>query len=92
MMFVSLIHSINSPIKTPVNRDKIVSLVINAKQIATRGGINVNKPNLTALSPSGKFEIYNDKTKRAITTPAIIKPILNLLSIFIISPKLPKKY
>ena len=44
MMFVSLIHSINSPIKTPVNRDKIVSLVINAKQIATRGGINVNKP------------------------------------------------
>ena len=52
--------------------------------------LDVNKPNLTALSPPGKFEIYNDKTKRAITTPAIIKPILNLLSIFIISPKLPK--
>ena len=49
---MSFAHNINSPTKTPINNDKIVSFVINANIIATRGGNNVNIPNLTELSAS----------------------------------------
>ena len=73
----------NSPTNTPINNDKTVSFVMNAKAIATRGGNNVNMPNLTALSsPAGAEEINRDKTKRAIIETAAITPIFIFLSIY----------
>ena len=44
--------------KTPTNNDNIVSLVINANEIATIGGNNVNIPNFAAgLSVAGAWVI-----------------------------------
>ena len=74
----------NSPMKTPTNNDNIVSLVINANEIATIGGNNVNIPNFAAgLSVAGAWVISNDNTKRAITETAVIIPIFILLFMFI---------
>lgn len=72
----------NSPTNTPKNKDNIVSFVMNAKPIATRGGSSVNIPNLTALfSLAGKEEIHSDNAKRAIKETATIIPIFIFLSI-----------
>ena len=82
-MFKSFTHSMNSPTNTPMNNDKIVSFVMNAKAIAIRGGNNVNIPNLMELSASaGAEEINRDKTKRAIIETAAIIPIFIFLSIY----------
>lgn len=82
MMFKSVEHSMNSPTKTPINNDRIVSFVMNASIIATRGGSNVNIPNLTELSaPAGVLEIHSDNKNRAIKEPAVMIPILKFLSI-----------
>ena len=70
-----------------MKRDNTVSLVINAKAIATSGGNNVKIPKRTELSASaGVEEIHNDKIKRAIIEIATIKPIFVFLFIFIITP------
>ena len=64
----------NSPTNTPMKRDNTVSLVINAKAIATRGGSIVRIPNLTALSsPAGHWSINQDKAKSNIKVTAQLK-------------------
>ena len=86
-IFKSVTQSINSPMKIPINSDKIVSLVINANAIATSGGNNVKIPNLAELFPSaGICVIDRDNTKRPITQTAVIIPIFILLLMFINSP------
>ena len=90
-MFKSLTETINSPTNTPINKDRMVSLVMNAKAIATRGGRRVKIPKRTALSsPAGALVMSNDNTKRAITEIATINPIFKFLFISIITPF--KKY
>ena len=86
-MFKSLTETMNSPTNTPMNKERIVSLVMNAKAIATRGGKRVKIPKRTALSsPAGALVISKDNTKRAITEIATINPILMFLFISIITP------
>ena len=81
-MFKSFTHNMNSPTNTPKNKDNIVSFVMNAKPIATRGGSSVNMPNLMALfSLAGMEEIHNDNANRAIIETAAIIPIFIFLSI-----------
>ena len=75
----------NSPTNTPTNKDSIVSFVMNAKTIATRGGSKVKIPNLTELSASADAEeIHKDNKNKAIIVTAVIKPIRTFL--FIITP------
>ena len=90
-MFKSFTEIMNSPTNTPINNDRIVSLVINAKAIATRGGKSVKIPKRTELStPVGALVINNESTNRRMTEIAIINPVLTLLFIFIITPFLKK--
>ena len=82
-MFKSFTHNMNSPTNTPINKERIVSFVMNANAIAIRGGSNVKIPNLTALSASAGVEvIHKDKRKRAIIETAAIKPNLILSFIY----------
>ena len=90
-MFKSLTEIINSPTNTPINKDNIVSLVMNAKAIATRGGKRVNTPKRTALSLLfGALVISKDNTKRTNTEIATINPIFKFLFISIITPFIKK--
>jgi len=69
----------NSPIKTPINNDKIVCFVINANIIATKGGINVSIPNLTEFSAlCGNSNINNENMNRSIIVTNDISPIFVL--------------
>ena len=46
IIFKSFTHNMNSPTKTPVNKERTVFFVKNTKPIAS-GGTNVKIPNLT---------------------------------------------
>ena len=82
-MFKPSAQTMYSPTNTPKNKDNIVSLVINAKAIATRGGSIVRIPNLTALSsPAGHWSINQDKAKSNIKVTATISPHFALRFIF----------
>ena len=48
-MLESMMFMRNVPLKTPINSDKTTSLVINAKTIATTGGMSVQKPKISAF-------------------------------------------
>lgn len=77
----------NSPTKTPTNKDNIVSLVMNANPIAIRGGNSVKIPKRAELSePAGAWEISKDKTNNPIIVIATINPNLIFLFKFIITP------